>query len=305
MANENPGLAVVHEKISELTNRIARLEQSISDQKEEASISSLEQWVFQLKCSIIDVSLKVPETTTFARHINTLGSDGAIRYIIGLLRQCWQYANPGSLLSNPIKDLEQEDLLDKALSKYTSADCSDEDIVAQIDRNPSAAIIRYAQDKNDRSIYRGILDTLWKLCSPLCGKFGLHLTKDFLLRSVLLTTFSTSQLTDVFNLLVEYKYVVAEDLQDFISIFSCSITAREKPVRWMAKSVKNGECNYAALYVVFSSLGFKMTEAERKVIADVFIRPDGCALKYDSIKKRNDSLILCELHEQILKVLHR
>lgn len=277
--------------IQNLYQRITSLETEVKAPRDNATgdivLAQLERLCYELKCSIIDANLKTPEVLVFRRYLTQLANGSDVMYVASLLRQCWRYANPQSLLDAPLKPLPQEDLLDKALSKYSGnkSNCTAD----SFNENFYAIYARLAAKECDLLFHRHFLRELYAIIADVGFKYSIAITQEFTSCRAIISPMSQAQLTNVFDVLVSDGCTRSQDKGAFLSSFDSAVQARQSQVCWLATNPKNGTVNYAKLYVLFQVLKVELSESAKSIVAETFVAADGSALKPSSIKSREST----------------
>lgn len=291
--------------IQDLYQRINSMESSVKAIRDEIAdnvvVGRLECLCYELKCSIIDVNLKAPDVFVFRRYLCQLTNGGEIMYVASLLRQCWRYAHPQSLLDASVKPLPQENLMDMALSRYSGdrSDCSAEGF----NEKYHSLHTRLAAKNCDLSFHRDILKELHSIIAEVGFVHSIAITPDFISNRAIISPMSQAQLASVFDVLVSEGCTRCQDKNSFLASFKSSILARQSQVCWLAINPKNKTINYAKLYVLFQILQVELSESAKSVIAETFVAADGSTLKPSSIKSRESTAELMTFRDKLANAL--
>lgn len=268
-------------------------------------VAQLEHLCYELKCSIIDADMKIPEALIFRKYLCQLTNAGDILYVSSLLRQCWRYAHPQSLLDAPVKDLPTEALVNMSLSKYSGNDSNctaksfNEKYIPQYGIWVAGVIKKETEKEIDLSLHRMLLDDLLNIIKEVGRKHSVIISAGFLSSQAIYSPLSQAQLTSVFETLVSIGCTRLQDKDAFLASFTNVVQARQSQVCWLATNPKNGAVNYAKLYVLFQALQVQLSESTKSIIAEIFVAADGSAIKSSSIKARVDTAELKSFKSQL------
>lgn len=293
----------IYESISSLAEDVKAIR---CEMEENFVIAQLEHLCYELKCSIIDADLKIPEVSIFSKYLRRLTKAGDIMYVSSLLRQCWRYAYPQSLLDAPVKDLSAEALVDMALSKYSgntsncTADTFNEKYYPQYAKWAVRVESMRKENKIDLSLHHMLLNDLFIIIDEVGRAQSVFITPDFLSYRAISSPLSQAQLSSVFDTLVSLGCTRVHDKNAFLASFTNAVQARQSQVCWLATNPKNGTVNYAKLYALFQVLKVQLSESAKSIIAETFVSADGSALKPSSIKARENTKELQSFKSNLL-----
>jgi len=266
-----------------------------------------EELCYALRDAMIDFSLKYPTLSSFDRYIGRITNEGDLRYIVGLLHQCWLFANPNQIFNNLPKNLTQEQLLELALTKYNESGATGFDYLKEepfLGNNPLLLAYYTAYKKNSqyRLTYGDYMKKLYGIVTASCKAKGLDLREGFIFNDYLTCRIDYSTQEKV------YKVAVGEKLFDdnqenrhtFFSLFPTSPMAPAGRIKWLVQNEKNGEPSYSSLYVFLETIGVNMhSKREKEVVCRHFVDCQGQYIKVEQLKVRKQGTKLEDLAKKL------
>lgn len=295
---------------------LAEMAKALSELNREHIVSKLEDLCTMLKSAVTDFNLKVPPLVSFERYLHKIDPENIkdVFYVMDMIHQCWLYLNPSFLFDRPMKShMDVKEMIGKALNKYNgpNPDPNYDFINQEVDRQNITVLTLLAAkaynklDARYKNAYGKYMDGLYAICKSVCLGFDIKLDEDFTINYVLTSNLTRSQIESVYNAVAnDGKMNNDQDTKTtFLSIFDSTISAVEHQILWLDVA-KSRKPNYASLYVMFKTMGLKMTAFERTVICKVFTTPQG-PIDPDQLKSRetNNSNVLKTFEALIRKAL--
>jgi len=244
---------------------------------QEFYLSKIEDYCYSLQTAIIEMSLNLPDVSTFARYLGKLTDTGDISYTLALLHRCWCFVNPRYLLDTTLKNKSQEELLDIVMSKFsTNTNIFPQEIYNK-SLNPLAlAFYRRSQEDHGEAqmAYAQYMDSLYQVVHNIVGD-RLALQPGFTLRSTINTNLTTEQLTRVFKVISSQPFHCCNDteenLRNFLSIFDQTPSASTGLIEWTEYAYERTKMpSVASIYTTFNTIGVPMSMANKNIIGHHF-----------------------------------
>lgn len=296
------------------TNQIYQLLKDIDSIKESfakivAQTASAQQFIvydrlidfsYQLKCAIIDFSLKLPSKIALEHYLMN-SSKEIIVFATQLIRECWEYANPVLLYNKSIKTNNGKPLETLFTNKARDFDNN---------QNLDPLNFRYYKKsikKQRLQSYTSYFEQIRSVLNSNCAKFDLTVNDSFLLSSKSVhTKFKRKELELLLNYLINNSYIEYHPGidQDFINMFDTSIVEPVNKIKWIAIS-KSHFTNLVLLYTLGQELGINLSSVDgKKLICDYFIDADGKIIEPEQLKPRNETQNVKDFRTKIREILN-
>ena len=268
-----------------------------------------EELCYALRDAIIDFTLKYPSHSTFERYLGLITDEGDLKYIIKLLHECWIFANPYYLFNGDPKDLSAEEMIERALSRYSNGfDYLKEAFTPGINHLWIEHYNNYVKSPEKGHAYEDYLKELFRLTENICQARDIKLREGFVIDNDLGCNISYSEQDRVYDMAVENK--LFDDTKDnrhtFFSLFPTSPEEPRGQIRWMVKNEKKEGPSYASLYVFLESIGVNMhSRLEKEVICKNFLNYKGEPIEVDKLKYREPNHKLQDLVQKVKQALQK
>lgn len=287
-------------KINEIAEDLAKLKEVIQKNiatKDDIYMLKLDECCNSLSHAIIFDSLDLPSISSFSFFLKRLNDYGVFKYVLQRIHECWMLANYSTFLDSPTKEKDTIELIQSALSKYTSNRCNtDYDIVQEELNAPINTIIAstyYKKMMGNKRIefYRTYLNELYKEVKGHTYIDCYSIGESFIPVCSLNVNLSRTELCALFTELVSAGYIEDNDANkhSFLALFSNTLQKPYAKIKWLDKNKKNNTPSIASLYTLFISLEIEMTPRNKKIICSLFDDADGEPISVERLKPRGDS----------------
>ena len=191
---------------------------------EEYFLEKAENYCYRLRDAIIDMTLKLPSIDTIERYLLKLEKEESIVYILGLLHECWCYANPVYLMDAVPEELSssQKDYVERVESMYYRTILKEE-----TNKPISPLILDYCKartKKHELDIcslsYSSYMNSLFNITKNICRKIDLEIVDGFIISATIKTDKSPEQLKKAFYVVAEHGFVT-QAMITFVHLYHC------------------------------------------------------------------------------------
>ena len=264
--------------------------ESMIVKKSDLCMYKLESLCYRLKCAIIDHSLKLPSLVSFRYYLDGISSETELGVVVEMLHDCWIYAFPIYMFDKPLKaGRSLDDIFRASAHDFDENDYISSPLHLSYAKEYALGNKTRAQSRVPED-YARYLHRLYLMVNAQCLKHNLRIDARFMLAPLMPTDLSVVVLKNVYQYLVDRKYIEPNKESDFIAIFSASVVALPEKLRWTYLT-KSKLPNYSCLYSLMSTLASNTVSDEhvKSLIASVFCNGDGTSIDVSSFKKRKPS----------------
>lgn len=264
--------------------------------REEFYVARLEDCCYNIKCAFTDSLLKLPEKDVIIRYLYKLADVSSVEHVMGLLHQCWLYANPYYLFDQLPKGSDQVELIENIFKHSDREDM----LKLEVDKPEGYTALHIKHYKAIESVpglknyYTTYLNGIFDAAKEVCSKFVLELQEGFLIDYSLHSELSADKLSAAFDVLLQHEYLQEADRAAFLAIFDSTINTRPKKITWRGISEKSRPdkpvISYASLFVAFKCL-VDMDARNKVILCRCFYDALGKDITPDKLKVRDSNAL--------------